>query len=276
MFQSVFQHLVTWYMGLLARCRFRPFKIWSIKRLIRKYGVDLSCVEEPDIEKYIHFNAFFTRALKPESRPIAEDPLAIASPADGFISQIGQIREGKMIQAKNIDYSVDRLLGCDARHYSLEQGRFVNIYLSPSDYHRVHMPITGQLKEMTYIPGNLFSVNPTYVATIPDLFARNERVIALFETEIGQMALVLVGAMVVGNIEMVWEKKITSFSTRKIKTWDYSGQNMVFNKGQEVGRFLLGSTVIVLFPDSKVTWHQGIQSGDAVKMGEALGKIKID
>lgn len=276
MSQSVFQHLITWYMGLLAKCRLRQFKNWSIRRLIRKYGVDLSCVEEPDIEKYPDFNAFFTRALKPESRPVDPTLQAIVSAADGFISQIGQLQEGKIIQAKGIHYSVDRLLACDARHYRLEDGQFFNVYLSPSDYHRVHMPITGKLKTMTYVPGNLFSVNPSVVESIPDLFVRNERVIALFETSIGYVAIVLVGAMVVGKIETVWQKKITSFYTRKIKTWDYSDQNIVLNKGEEMGRFLLGSTVIAIFPGNKVTWNLAFQPGNSVKMGQSLGKMEID
>lgn len=270
MFRRVFQHLYSWYMGLLAQWRFRPFKNWSIKRLIRVYGVDLSCVAEPDIEKYSNFNEFFTRALKPESRPIAENSAAIVSPADGFISQIGDFKTGKIIQAKTVYYSVDQLLGCNAKHYNLDIGCFVNIYLSPSDYHRVHIPMTGVLKKMTYIPGDLFSVSPGHVGSIPNLFVRNERVVTLFETEIGYMALVLVGAISVGKIEMVWEKKLGAWD---VKNWDYSHQNNVFTKGQEVGRFLIGSTVIALFPSNKVVWDSAFCAGDAVKMGQALGQV---
>ncbi len=261
-------------MGLLAQWRFRPFKNWAIKRLIRKHQVDLSCVEEPDVEKYPHFNAFFIRTLTPESRPIAGDPLAIASPADGFISQIGAFHAGKIIQAKSIDYSADQLLGCDARRYGLDTGHFVNVYLSPRDYHRVHLPFSGQLKSMTYIPGRLYSVNPAYVETIPGLFTQNERVVTFFETDFGYMAIILVGAMVVGKIQMAWETPNSAFFQRKVQTWDYQDQHLTLEKGQEIGYFLLGSTVIALFPN-QVQWDTTIKPGDAVKMGQAIGKIRV-
>ncbi len=231
----------------------------------------------PDLQSYATFNAFFTRPLIPDARPIAAGPNDMASPADGRISSIGAITDGRVFQAKGIDYSLLKLLGGDGvAAERLGNGSFTTIYLSPRDYHRLHMPLTGTLIKQTHVPGRLFSVGPHTVRALPDLFARNERVIAQFDTEHGLMALVLVGAMNVAAIETVWDGLVTPPQRTLITHKDYDASSTpaapTLAKGDEMGRFNMGSTIIVLL-ENRVDWLGNLQAGDPVRMGQLVGKV---
>lgn len=231
-------------------------------------------VEDPFA--YATYNDFFTRKLKPASRPIDLTKIAIVSPADGCIAQIGTIRDNQILQAKGHNYTVQSLLG-DLPELATPfiNGNFVTIYLAPKDYHRVHMPLSGKLQQMIYVPGKLFSVNNHAAENIPSVFARNERVIAIFDTELGKMAVILVGAMIVGSIETSWAGTITPPHSKTIKTWNYENMApLTLNKGEEMGLFKLGSTVIVLFSPDMATWDPNIISGLNIKIGSKIGSIK--
>lgn len=245
-----------------------------IKWFIGRYGVDMSEAAEPDPTAYPTFNAFFTRALKPGVRPLAEGEKTLVSPVDGAISQIGAIDGDRVIQAKGQSFSLTELLGGDPkRAEAFTGGEFSTLYLSPSDYHRIHMPMAGTLREMVYIPGKLFSVNPVTAENVPGLFARNERVACLFDTEAGPMALVLVGAMVVGSVETVWSGVVAP-GNGLVTTTRYEGDQVVsFSKGEEMGRFRLGSTVVMVMPKGSVHWNPEQKAGKAVRMGEAFGTL---
>jgi len=245
-----------------------------IKWFIGRYGVDMSEAAEPDPTAYPTFNAFFTRALKPGVRPLAEGETTLVSPVDGAISQIGAIDGDRVIQAKGQSFSLTELLGGDPkRAEAFTGGEFSTLYLSPSDYHRIHMPMAGTLREMVYIPGKLFSVNPVTAENVPGLFARNERVACLFDTEAGPMALVLVGAMVVGSVETVWSGVVAP-GNGLVTTTRYEGdQAASFSKGEEMGRFRLGSTVVMVMPKGSVHWNPEQKAGKAVRMGEAFGTL---
>ena len=246
----------------------------AIRWFARKFDVDMKDAIEEDLGSYTSFNRFFTRALKPEARPIDQQSHSICSPADGRISAIGEITEGRIYQAKGRDYSLEVLIGGDqnaARR--LANGGFTTIYLSPRDYHRLHMPVAGTLLSQTHIPGRLFSVGPHTVRALPNLFARNERVIAQFETEAGLMALILVGAINVAAIETVWHGLVTPPQRRSMNTINYPGEQAVtLAKGDEMGRFNIGSTIIVLM-ENPVAWRVDLQAGDAVRMGQFLGSL---
>jgi phosphatidylserine decarboxylase len=224
---------------------------------------------------YPTYNDFFTRHLKPECRPIDTNNDAIVSPADGNMAQIGLIKQNQILQAKGHSYSVQSLLGGDANLAAqFLNGSFATIYLAPKDYHRVHMPLTGRLKKMIYVPGKLFSVNAHAAENIPDLFARNERVVAIFDTAAGPMALILVGAMIVGSIETKWFGVVTPPHSKTIKTWEYGADsNIELSKGDEMGLFKLGSTVIVLFGPQAAHWDQSISINADLKMGSKIGLI---
>ena len=242
----------------------------AIRPFVKAFKVDMQEALEPDPTAYKTFNAFFTRSLKPELRPLANDPKALASPVDGRVSQLEQIQQGRIIQAKGMDYSVLELLGGDAeRARPFLQGQFMTIYLSPRDYHRIHMPLNGYLLEQVYIPGRLFSVAGHTVRTVPRLFARNERVVAVFETEFGKMALVLVGAINVAAIETVWAGLITPPARSAIRVDHYAEVSLA--KGAEMGRFNMGSTVIVLLEKNAWDWRQ-LQADQVVRMGEKLAE----
>lgn len=246
---------------------------WVIEKFAASFNVDMNDAVDPELKNYDTFNAFFTRALKPAARPIAEGTSEIASPADGRISAIGDIHEARIFQAKGRDYSLLSLLGGDGMATErLGNGRFTTIYLSPRDYHRLHMPLGGKLIKQTHVPGRLFSVGPHTVRALPDLFARNERVIAQFETEHGLMALVLVGAMNVAAIETVWDGLVTPPQRNGISTKTYHDQSVVLSKGQEMGRFNMGSTIIVLL-ENPAAWRVDMQAGDAVRMGQFIGQV---
>ncbi|CAA0094464.1 archaetidylserine decarboxylase [Zhongshania aliphaticivorans] len=270
------QHFLSRLVGKLAETDIPWLKDLLISRFIKQYKVDMEEAKDPDPRHYANFNAFFTRALKSGARPICEDDDAIACPADGAISQIGKITGGRIFQAKGQDYSLLALLGGDREAAALfENGSFATVYLSPRDYHRVHMPLSGTLRSMSYIPGALFSVNTTTAENVQGLFARNERAVCLFDTEAGPMAVILVGAMIVAGIETVWDGQIAP-PPKGIKTTDYSqgAREIHLQKGEEMGRFKLGSTAIVLFAKDKADWHEGFQATTPTRLGEILGHIK--
>ena len=258
------------YAKLMANIKIPIIKNRLIRNFINDYDVDMSEAREESIDSYSCFNDFFTRHLKPGCRPIAE--AKIVSPVDGVISEIGSITAGKILQAKGREYTVNELLACDETiSRSFDNGHFVTLYLSPKDYHRVHMPIEATLKEMIYVPGRLFSVQPTTARVIPNLFARNERLVVFFDTSMGLMAMVLVGAMVVGAIGTSWHGDIQR--GRKIVNFAYHDANMVLQKAAEMGYFKLGSTVILLFANNQdMQWDNRLHAGDKIRLGEALVK----
>lgn len=249
-----------------------------IRWFARKFNVDMHDAVNPNLDSFPTFNDFFTRALKPEARPIAQAAEAIACPADGRISAMGKIADARVFQAKGLDYSLLGLLGGDGQATErLGNGQFMTIYLSPRDYHRLHMPLSGNLIKQTHVPGRLFSVGPHTVRALPDLFARNERVVAQFETEHGLMALVLVGAMNVAAIETVWDGLVTPPKGVSIshKNYDNGGatSSIHLDKGAEMGRFNMGSTIIVLL-ENKANWLADLQASDAVRMGQLIGQVR--
>lgn len=269
------QRLITALMHRLTRVRFRPWKSLQIRWFIRRYGVDMSEALEPEPRAYEHFNAFFTRALRAGCRPLDAEAGAILCPADGRVSEIGDIRGGRILQAKGRCYSLRALLGGDARRAApFEDGRFATVYLAPRDYHRVHMPMDGRLREATYIPGRMFSVNFATARVVANLFARNERLVCVFDTRLGPMALVLVGAMIVAGIETVWSGPVTPPHGATMRTWRYDGEAGAIRlaAGDEMGRFNIGSTVIVLLPAGETTWRSNLKAGSEVRVGEALGR----
>lgn len=270
------QHLISRLIGKLAMSKKRGLKNTFINKFIRQYDVNMSEAVHGDTEDYASFNDFFTRELKPGSRPIAEADNAIACPADGLISACGDIESDRLLQAKGMHFSLTNLLGGDSQRAQVfEEGNFATVYLSPKDYHRVHMPFSGTLKEMIFIPGKLYSVNQTTGENIPELFAINERVVCIFDTEIGPMAVILVGAMIVASIETVWAGQIAP-SKQTLYTTDYSNQQPPIHiaKGEEVGRFKLGSTAIVLFGPGVMQWSENTKENTPVRMGQALGQSK--
>ncbi len=263
------QHAFTRLLGWMCECRWIPLKNWMINTFIHKYNVNMqeAIIENP--ADYPNFNLFFTRHLKPGLRPIAQGQTQIACPVDGSVSQIGKIYQDAIFQAKGFHYSLLTLLGgADTYAQLFTNGNFATLYLAPKDYHRIHMPLAGSLRETLYIPGSLFSVNPITTATIPNLFARNERLICIFDTEAGPLAMILVGAMLVGSIHTTWD---TSPRTPQITKKTYS--DVKLNKGDELGYFQLGSTVITLFSENKIQWNAAIQAEETIKMGQLLADI---
>ncbi|WP_295391954.1 archaetidylserine decarboxylase [uncultured Thiodictyon sp.] len=269
------QHALSRLMYRLARVTAAPFKGWMIRAYVRLVGVDLSLAAQPNLSAYPHLAAFFTRALRPQVRPMDPDPAAVLSPVDGTISQIGTIADGRVIQAKGHNYSVCDLLGGDTdAHRRFEGGTFATIYLSPRDYHRIHMPLAGDLAQMTYLGGRLFSVNRMTAERVPGLFARNERVVCSFGTDAGPMALVLVGAIFVGGIETVWAGEVAPApSGLGRRHWDYRGeaQRVHLGRGAEMGRFNMGSTIVLLFPAGAATWDPTLAPGATVRFGQRIG-----
>jgi phosphatidylserine decarboxylase len=268
------QHGLSRIVGKFAASR-KPFiKNRLIPWFVKRYKVDMSLAQETNPLAYPSFNDFFTRALRTDARPINLDANTIVCPADGAISQLGKIIDGRIFQAKGQDYSVLELLGGDQDLTNeFIGGDFATVYLSPKDYHRVHMPFSGKLRSMISVPGELFSVNTVTAENIPRLFSRNERVVAIFDTNIGPMAVILVGAMIVAGIETVWDGQIAPFASREIAISQYPYQNISLKKGEEMGRFKLGSTAIVLFAKNKIRWLEKFQAGTATKMGEAFGEV---
>ena len=270
------QHLLSRAAGKVADCEIPSFRNSVINWFIKQYDVNMSEAELESASDFKSFNDFFTRQLKADARSIDSSPNAIISPVDGAISQLGNIQQGQIFQAKGQSFSVVELLGGDTeRAAPFMGGDFATIYLSPKDYHRIHMPCTGTLREMVYIPGKLFSVNPVTAENVPRLFARNERVAAIFDTEFGPMAMVLVGAMIVASIETVWSGLVAPIK-RDVKTTSYGSLNeeIKLEKGQEMGRFKLGSTVVLAFPPNATEFVESLKATSAVQMGQTFGSIK--
>ena len=263
--------LVTQLAGRFASAELGGVTQAAISRFVAHYGVDMSEAAEPDITRYASFNDFFTRALRAGARPLADADYVC--PVDGAISQFGAIERDQIFQAKGHHYSTCALLAGDAALAAeFENGQFATIYLSPKDYHRIHMPCAGRLQRMVYVPGDLFSVNPTTARAVPGLFARNERVVSLFDTARGPFVLVLVGATIVGSMATVWHGVVTPPRPGEIKRWDYADKPVELAKGAEMGRFLLGSTVVLLWPKGTLKFNPEWAPGGAVRMGEAMGK----
>jgi len=260
---------LTSFAGLVAGAALGPLTTALIRRFIRRYGVDMTEAAEPDPARYATFNEFFTRALKEGARPLAE--ATWVCPVDGAVSQFGAIDRGQIFQAKGHAYSATALLGGDAALAApFEQGHFATLYLSPRDYHRIHMPCDGTLARMIYVPGALFSVNPATARAVPGLFARNERVVCLFETAHGPLALVLVGATVVGSMATVWHGVVNPPRRPTVTEWRYGPQEVQLRQGQELGRFLLGSTVVLLWPRQPLRFNPDWAPQRLVRLGEKM------
>jgi len=255
-----------------TRWTFAPWKNWLIGTIVRNYGVNMAEAAQPDPFAYQHFNAFFTRKLKPGARQADADPTALLSPADGRISQAGRIVDGRIFQAKGQDYSAAELLGDEAAAAPYRNGRFVTVYLSPRDYHRVHMPLAGTLKETVHVPGRIFSVAPFAVAAIPRLFARNERLVCHFEGEHGPFVVVMVGAILVSSVATVWDGLVIPPYASSIRRKSFAGQNVTLARFAEMARFNMGSTVIVLLPEG-VTELDALEPQQAVQVGQRLGQL---
>lgn len=262
-------HLLSRLVGRLAECRTPWLKNALVRRFIRQFRVDMEEAANPDPTAYATFNDFFTRALREGARPIGD---GVVSPADGRLSQFGPVEAGQLLQAKGHRFSAMELFGGDAdtaRRYL--GGSFATVYLSPSDYHRVHMPLAGTLTEMVYVPGRLFSVNAATTEHVPNLFARNERLVCHFDTERGPMVMVLVGAMIVAAIETVWAGQITPLPRGGVQRIRFDTP-VHLAKGEEMGRFKLGSTVVMAFSEP-VAFAEGLAPGAKVRMGQSLGAI---
>lgn len=256
----------------LARCRrgwiSRPLIAW----FARRYGIDLREAEHSRLENYASLNEFFTRRLQPAARPIAGDERTLISPVDGCLTQFGAADGGEMIQAKGLRYDLDALLGeSEDQVAALMSGSYATLYLAPHQYHRVHLPLAGALQRTRYIPGKRYSVNARTAAVVPGLFCRNERVVCRFETAAGPMAVVLVGALNVSSISTAWLGEIAS---GKARVWDDAGHTgRRFGRGEEIGRFNLGSTVVLVLPPGQALWRSNLAPGQDVRMGQALAKL---
>jgi phosphatidylserine decarboxylase len=260
---------LTQLMGRLASARGGAMTTSVIRWFVKRYQVDMAEAANPDIGSYATFNDFFTRALKPGARPLAAADLVC--PIDGAVSQFGRIERDQIFQAKGHRYSSTALLAADealARRF--DDGEFITLYLSPKDYHRIHMPCAGRLTQMVYVPGDLFSVNPETARGVPGLFARNERVVCVFEGERGPFVMVLVGATIVGSMATVWHGVVNPPRPGEIRRWTYDSQGVAFSQGDEMGRFLLGSTVVMLFPKDCMRFNADWAPERCVRMGEAM------
>ncbi len=254
-----------------TRWTFAPWKNWLIGTIVRNYNVDMTEATQPDPLAYPHFNAFFTRTLRPDARQPDADPAALLSPADGRISQSGAIEDGRIFQAKGQHYTATELLGGDevaAEPY--RNGSFVTVYLSPRDYHRVHMPLAGTLRETVHVPGRIFSVAPFAVASIPRLFARNERLVCHFDGDHGPFVVVMVGAILVSSVATVWDGLVIPPYAASIRRKSFAGQNVALQRFAEMARFNMGSTVIVLLPPGSARLD-ALQAQQAVRVGQRIG-----
>jgi len=260
---------MTRFGGVVASGRWGARTTAIIRWFVRRYGVDMAEAADPDITHYASFNDFFTRALKPGVRPMAQAPLIC--PVDGAISQFGAIERDQIFQAKGHRYSTTALVGGDAAlaaHF--QDGLFATLYLSPKDYHRIHMPCDGRLLRMIYVPGELFSVNPTTARGVPGLFARNERVVCVFDTAHGPFVLVLVGATIVGSMATVWHGVVNPPRGAAVREWSYMDQDVQLQQGAEMGRFLLGSTVVMLFPKGELAFNPQWTATRSIRLGETM------
>lgn len=273
------QHLLSRGMHAVARSRNALIRRNLIRFFLRRFGIDLSEAAIQDPDAFETFNAFFTRALRDGVRPIAAGDGVLVSPVDASISQLGQLNDGAILQAKGKHFDVVNLLGGDAeRAQPFRGGGFITLYLAPRDYHRIHMPLNGTLREMVYVPGRLFSVSPATTRALPGLFARNERVALLFDTEHGPLAVVLVGALFVGSIETVWAGEVTPPAGRRIRSWRYDAKTGPgrFLKGEEIGRFNMGSTAILLTGPDTWHWESRLSAGMHLTLGERMATANAD
>ncbi|WP_330961714.1 archaetidylserine decarboxylase [Photobacterium sp. 53610] len=272
------KHALTRLAGKLADLKGGFVTTAVIRWFINRYKVDMSEARHEDPAYYASFNDFFVRELKEDARPLNEENDVFCHPADACVSQLGPIEKGQLIQAKGHTYEAVELLGGDQTLADeFADGEFATLYLSPRDYHRVHMPCDGTLRQMIYVPGDLFSVNPLTAENVPNLFARNERVVCIFDTEFGPIAQVLVGATIVGSIETVWAGTIAPPRGQIVRRWDYPAegeQAITLKKGEEMGRFKLGSTVINLFPKDMVSFEPSLAPNVPTRMGEAYARLK--
>jgi phosphatidylserine decarboxylase len=271
------KHFISRMVGKLAAAKAGGLTTALIKLFIKQYKIDMTEAKYPDPAHYKTFNEFFTRPLKEGIRPLAEESDIIAHPVDGAISQLGDVVDGQIIQAKGHDYSLQALLGGKEEDTApFLGGKFATIYLAPKDYHRIHMPVDGTLSKMIYVPGDLFSVNPLTAQNVPNLFARNERVVAIFETEIGPLAMVLVGATIVASIETIWAGTVTPPAGKDVFSWNYptEGDNAItLKKGEEMGRFKLGSTVILAWGANQAEFLSDQHPETVTRMGTPFAKI---
>ena len=273
------KHALTALAGVGASARGGALTTRFIRWFVGRYGVNMAEAANPDIASYPTFNEFFSRALKPGARPLADADLI--SPVDGAISQFGPIRRDQIFQAKGHDYSTTTLVGGDTQlAQRFDDGYFATLYLSPKDYHRIHMPCDGRLTRMIYVPGDLFSVNPVTARNVPGLFARNERVVCVFDgveggsfPSSGPFVMVLVGATIVGSMATTWHGVVNPPRTGDLRTWDYPNNPLQLQQGAEMGRFLLGSTVVMLFPAGPLQFQPDWTAGRAVTMGEAMATL---
>lgn len=270
------QHSLSRIVFHAARWRWTPWKNLLIRLFVWYFRVDLGEAESARPGDYENFNAFFTRALKPGMRSLDPDKSIVVSPIDGRINQLGRITNTTLIQAKGHDYSLADLLAGDMQLVNrFQNGDFATLYLSPRDYHRVHMPCDGLLQRMIHVPGRRFAVNYTSVNGIPNLFARNERLINIFRTETGPMALIMVGALFVGSIQTVWTDTLVPAARGKCADYDYLNAHINLTRGAEMGRFNMGSTVILLFPPASIQWRQAFRPESTICMGGSLGLLRL-
>jgi phosphatidylserine decarboxylase len=266
------KRLLTVFAGQVANMRGGPITHAIIRNFIKKYRVNMAEAADPSVESYATFNEFFTRALREGVRPMADSPFIC--PVDAAISQFGPIEHDQIFQAKGHSYSTRALVGGDqSLAHRFDHGHFATLYLAPKDYHRIHMPCEGRLRRMIYVPGDLFSVNPLTARHVPSLFARNERVVCVFDTPYGPFVNVLVGATIVGSVATVWHGVVNPPRTRTIREWRYDDENIVLAKGAEMGRFLLGSTVVMLFPKNVVTFMADWAPTRPVRLGEPMATV---
>ncbi|WP_162057795.1 archaetidylserine decarboxylase [Undibacterium sp. KW1] len=262
---------LTIFAGKVANAKAGKLTTSLIRWFVGKYNVNMQEAANPDISSYASFNEFFTRPLREGARPLASS--ALLCPVDGAISQFGPIQKDQIFQAKGHSYSATALVGGDSQLASLfEDGSFATLYLSPRDYHRIHMPCDGRLTRMIYVPGALFSVNPTTARGVPGLFARNERVVCVFESAFGPFVLTLVGATIVGSMATTWHGIVNPPRSAEVREWRYDDQQIKLKKGEEMGRFLLGSTVVMLFPKGTVEFNPAWSPARAISMGEAMAE----
>lgn len=266
-------HLLSRAMYAVTRCTWPPLKDRLIRWAVGHYRIDLDEVVDDDLDDYASFNAFFTRALLPEARPVDRAQGSIVSPVDAEVSQAGPIESNLMLQAKGHHFTLKALLGDSALADRFVGGRYATLYLSPRDYHRIHMPVDGHLQRMIHVPGRLFSVNQGTTRAVPDLFARNERIVNIFDTPAGPMALIMVGAIFVGSMDTVWAGSVAP-ADRRATHWRYDGiaeTPVDLSKGEEMGRFNMGSTVILLFAKDRVAWDEKLAAGNRVRVGQRIG-----
>lgn len=266
---------LTQLMGYLANLQAGSTTTAVIRWFIQRYKVDMSEALNPDPAAYASFNAFFTRELRPDARPLAQADWIC--PVDGAVSQLGRIHGDQIFQAKGHNYSTQALVGGDAQLAAqFQDGNFATIYLSPRDYHRIHMPCAGRLLRMIHVPGDLFSVNPTTARGVPGLFARNERVVCVFEGPMGPFVMVLVGATIVGSMATIWHGVVNPPRPGKVRDWSYADQDIQLAQGAEMGRFLLGSTIVLLTPKSDLQFTSHWQATTPVRLGEAMAQQNLE